>query len=125
MTFLSDKEKEKNNFKLYIFSKKTRDSGSSNDAAGVEMENNGIELHSKNDGTAQRNMEKWRNNVMHMQKIYIDTYLHYDMVCLFACTPYNQPIQHNVLSYLLSEMRCLDTFLPMGIYSFTFLMRVL
>lgn len=37
MTFLSDKKKEKkNNFKLYIFSKKQR-SGSSNDAAVVEM----------------------------------------------------------------------------------------
>lgn len=38
MTFLSDKKKEKkNNFKLYIFSKKTERSGSSNDAAVVEM----------------------------------------------------------------------------------------
>lgn len=75
MTFLSDKKRKKNNFKLYIFSKKSRDSGSSNDAAGVEMENNGIELHSKNNDTTQWKMEEWQNNVMYMQKIYIDRYI--------------------------------------------------
>lgn len=56
---------------MYIFFKKSRDSGSSNDAAGVEMENNGIELHNKNNDTTQWKMEEWQNNVMYMQKIYI------------------------------------------------------
>lgn len=60
MTFLSDKKKRKNTILNCIFSpKKTKDSGSSNDAAGVEMENN---------GATQTKMEERWNNVKHMQK---------------------------------------------------------
>lgn len=54
------------------------------------------------------------------RKIYIDTYLHYNMLCLFACISYQQPTQHNLLSFLLSKISSLDTFLPSGIYSFPF-----
>lgn len=57
---------------------------------------------------------------VYAENIYIDTYLHYNMLCLFACTLYQQPTQRNLLSFLLSKISSLDTFLPSGIYSFSF-----
>lgn len=84
------------------------------------MENNGIELHSKNHGTTQREMEGGRTMLCICRKKWVDTHLHHNTLRLFACTLYQQPRQHNLLSFLLSKMSYLDTFLPSGIYSFTF-----
>lgn len=57
---------------------------------------------------------------VYAEYIYIYTYLHYNKLCLFACTVYRQPTQHNLLSFLLSKISSLDTFLPSGIHSFPF-----
>lgn len=122
MTFLSDKKKEKKTvLNCIFFSKKNQRFWRQQWCSWVEMGNDGVELHSKNNGTTQRKMEEWQNNAMHMQKkIHIDTYLHHNTLCLFACTLYQQPTQHNWLSFLLSRINSVDTFLPSGISSFTF-----
>lgn len=123
MTFLSDKKKKKKTILncIFFFFPKNRDSGSSNDAAVVEMESD-VVLNctakwwhdAKENGIMMIQCYTYADDILYPSiSITIELYLHAQYI--------NDPIKHNLMSFLLSKITSLsDKFLLKGFHSFVF-----